>query len=349
MNKYRGLGFGLITLLFTAFAVSQIKPKMAQFEILMKQLSPYLLNESKYNDPENKKNISQILKDINLNLDLIQHDPSVMNTNLKFRFKALAEGFKDVEQTFENRFLDYSYWNLKSQLHQCSACHTEKQLVDRWYSGEDLGKSDLFSQADFQFMLRGYESAVKKYETLIAGYPENKLSDKNLGHAVKKTGYYYIRILQNDEKTAEAFAKISKNKKLPKYMLNHLEQWLNYLNVKKYRIFPEKSEDQAYKQLNQFVAEREKIASHFGVGDDRFPIDQETLMYLHRVLDGNVKKELTPWLYLWIGRLQNNYKESLFDNSGELFIKECFNAFPKSKAAKLCKEEYKNIKAENMK
>lgn len=50
-----------------------------------------------------------------------------------------------------------------------------------------------------------------------------------------------------------------------------------------------------------------------------------------------------PWLYFWIGKIQNNYKESLFDNTGELFLKECFSSYPKSKVAKLCKAEHKAI------
>ena len=348
-NMYVGLCFWFFIVLVVGPAQAQIKPKMAQFEILMKQLSPYLLNEADFSDSRNQKKIEKILKDININIDQLQHDPAVLNSNLKFRFKVFAEGFTDVEQSFRNRFLDYSYWNLKSQLHQCSSCHTEKQLTDRWYSFDLFNNSNLFAQADFQFMLRGYESAVKKYQILIKGYPKNKLSENNLQHAVKKIGYYYISILKNDDKTLLALAQISENKSLPKYMSKYLNKWVEYFNIKKFRMLPEKSEDQTYQKLNEFVNGREKIAEYYGLGVDRFPIDQETLIYLHRVLDANQNKELTPWLYLWIGRIQNNYKESLFDTTGELFIKECFQSFPKSKAAQLCRVEYEAIQKENKK
>jgi len=338
-----GLYFKILIIFFGLSLQAQIKPKMAQFEILMKQLSPYLMSEKEFIDPANQKSVEKILKDINLNIELLQHDPSVVNSNLKFRFKVLAEGFKDVESSFKNRFLDYSYWNLKSQLHQCSSCHTEKQLTDRWYSFDLLNNSDLFAQADFQFMLRGYDEAVKKYQKLIDAYPKNKLNEKNLDHSIKKIGYYYIRILKNDEKTLEALSKINTNKELPTYLVRHLKKWIEYFNVKKFRMLPEKAEDQSYLSLKEFVEARSKIAGYYGVGDDRFPIDQETLIYLHRVLDLNQNKDLLPWLYLWIGQIQNNYKESLFDTTGELFLKECFESYSKSKAAKFCKSEYKEI------
>ncbi len=334
----------LSTLVLISFSVSaQIKPKMTQFETLMKQLSPYLMSEKEYSDPANYKKVEKILNDINLNLAELQKDPAVMNSNYKFRFKVLAEGFKDVEQSYQNRFLDYSFWNLKSQLYQCSSCHTEKQMVDRWYSPELTNHSDLFAQADFQFMLRGYEGAVQKYQKLVKDYPKNKLTEKNLDHAVKKIGYYYLRILKDDEKTLKAFTEISQNKDVPVYLARHLKKWIEYFNVKKFRMLPEKADDQSVLKLKEFIADREVIANYYGVGDDRFPIDQETLVYLHRVLDLNQNKELLPWLYFWIGKIQNNYKESLFDNTGELFIKECFQSFPKSKAAKLCQSEYKAI------
>lgn len=340
---YFGLGLCTVFLFVSIQTFAQIKPKMAQFEVLMKQLSPYLLNEKEYADPANQKKIEKILQEINLNIDHLQTDPSVMNSNYKFRFRVLSEGFKDVQESFKNRFLDYSYWNLKSQLYQCSSCHTEKQLTDRWYSFDLLNNSDLFAQADFQFMLRGYEAAVKKYEKLISEYPKNKLSENNLNHAIKKVGYYYIRILKDDEKTLASFKKINQNVNLPTYLTHHLAKWIEYFNIKKFRMLPEKADDQSYAKLQEFIDDRTKIAAHFGVGDDQFPIDQETLIYLHRVLDQNQKPELLPWLYLWIGKIQNNYKESLFDNTGELFLKECFEKYAKSKAAKLCKTEYKSI------
>ncbi len=348
-NMSLSLGLSVGILFFGAQNQAQIKPKMAEFEVLMKKLSPYLLNEKEFIDSSNQKSIEKILNDINKNIDLIQHDPSVVNSNLKFRFKILGEGFKDVEQSFKNRFLDYSYWNLKSQLHQCSSCHTEKQLSDRWYSFDLLNNSDLFAQADFQFMLRGYEASVEKYQKLIDGYPKNKLNEKNLDHAIKKIGYYYFRILKNDDKTLIAINSMLHNKDLPKYLSRHLKKWKEYFEVKKFRMLPEKSENVTLSKLKEFVDDREKIASYYGGGDDRFPIDQETLIYLHRVLDLNQDKEILPWLYLWIGQIQNNYKESLFDATGELFLKECFEVYPKSKAAKICKLEYQKISNQNQK
>jgi len=324
----------------------EVRPQMAQFRILMQELSPYLLSEKEFNNPDNQKKIERILADLNANVAQLNHKKDVQGSNMKFRFKALAEGFKDVEYTFKNRFLDYSYWALKSQLHQCSACHTEKQLEDRWYNADLIGKADLYAQAEFQFMLRGYEEAVKKYMQIIKEYPSNKITEEQLNRAVKKTGYYYVRILKDDGKTLEAFKEISTNKNLPNYLTRHLKKWIEYLEVKKFRLLPEASEGLSLDKLKKFVDEREKIAAHFGGGDDRFPVDQETLIYLHQVLDKKPKKDAIPWLYLWIGQFQNSYKESLFDNSGELYLKECFESYPKSAAAAKCKAEYKTITSE---
>lgn len=325
-----------------------LKSQMSQFEGLIMKLSPYLLNEADYKDPKNQIAIESILTEMNKTLGTLQHDKSVQKTTMKFRFEVLAEGFKDVEESFKAKAVEYSYWNLKSQLHQCSSCHTEKQLGARIYDDEVYKKSDLFMQAEFQFMLRNYEAAVKKYVQIIEKYKSGKVTNENLDRALKKVGYYFVRIKKDDQETLKTIEALKSNKELPRYMLNHLQKWADYLKIKKYRLLPEKSENLSVKDMQKFVDDRESIAQHFGLGQDRFLVDQETLIYLHKVLESSSDQKLNQWLYLWLAKFHNNYKESLFDRTSELYLKECIAADAKTKIAKECEKELKEIKKENL-
>lgn len=336
-----------VILSLVASANAQVKPHMIQFEELLVKLSPYLLNEAEYKDPKNQIAIESILTKMNKTLGTLQHDKSVQKSTMKFRFEVLAEGFKDVEQSFKTKAVEYSYWNLKSQLHQCSSCHTEKQLGARIYDDEIYKKSDLFMQAEFQFMLRNYEAAVKKYIQIIEKYKSGQVSNENLDQALKKIGYYFVRIKKNDPETLKTIEDFKSNKELPRYMLNHLQKWVDYLKIKKYRLLPEKSESLSVTEMQKFVDDRESIAKHFGLGQDRFLVDQETLIYLHKVLDSSNDQKLNQWLYLWLAKFHNTYKESLFDTTSELYLKECIAADDKTKIAKECEKELKIIKKEN--
>lgn len=342
----------IVIISITALGVisqAEVKTQMVKFHNLMSELSPYLMNEAEYRKTENKEKITDVLNRLYENINVLNHDQTVNDPTLKLRFQDLTAGFKDVTESYKNGFLDYSYWSLKSQIHQCSACHTEKQLSEKGFK-YDLSKgADDYERAEFLYMIRNYSESIPKYIELVKGYPKNNLTENKLSRAIKKIGYYHIRILKDDATTLKVFKEIEANKDLPVYLKRNAAKWINYLEVKKFRLLPESAEDQTVKKMQTFIKDRDAIASHFGVGEDRFLIDQETLIYLHEVLAKNKNKELTPWLYLWIAQLQNEYRDSLFDNTGELYLKECVKSFPKSKAAKECKKELKTLNNEQKK
>ncbi|MFN3455356.1 MAG: hypothetical protein ACK41T_10390 [Pseudobdellovibrio sp.] len=338
----------IIGLVFLSTAVAlqtkaQVKPYMSSFESALLKLSPYIINEEAYKQTENKKSISSALKDLNVSIQAVKHDKSIEQTSLKFRFEVLADGIKDVESSFNKGAVDYSYWNLKSQLHQCSSCHTERQLVSRLQDYDFYKNSNLFTQAEFQFMLRNYDSAFNKYVDLIEKYDGKNMTHEELNRSVKKIGYYLVRVKKEDALSLKTFKSLKKNKNLPQYMKKNLDKWVDYLEVKKYRIFPSEAENQNLEALKQFVADREKIADHFGVGSDRFLIDQETLIYLHNVLNTETNQKNIPWFYYWIGYMSADYKESLFDQTGQLYLQECVKKYPKSDVVEQCKKELKSI------
>lgn len=72
-------------------------------------------------------------------------------------------------------------------------------------------------------------------------------------------------------------------------------------------------------------------------------IDQETLIYLHNVLNTETNQKNIPWLYYWIGYMSADYKESLFDQTGQLYLQECVKKYPKSDVVEQCKKELKSI------
>lgn len=253
----------IIGLVFLSTAVAlqtkaQVKPYMSSFESALLKLSPYIMNEEAYKQSENKKSISSALKDLNVSIQAVKHDKSIEQTSLKFRFEVLADGIKDVESSFNKGAVDYSYWNLKSQLHQCSSCHTERQLVSRLQDYDFYKNSNLFTQAEFQFMLRNYDSAFNKYVDLIEKYDGKNMTHEELNRSVKKIGYYLVRVKKENALSLKTFKSLKKNKNLPQYMKKNLDKWVDYLEVKKYRIFPSEAENQNLEALKQFVADREK-------------------------------------------------------------------------------------------
>lgn len=130
-------------------------------------------------------------------------------------------------------------------------------------------------------------------------------------------------------------------------MSRDMAQWKKYLEIKKYRIMPEAKPITDAKTLADFLDERNAIAEHFGEGQERFVVDQETLYFLHKTLTSELNQELKNIVYYWISKIQRLYRDSMFDSSAEIYLTECVKLTQVQDTAKKCAEEFKEQKLQS--
>jgi hypothetical protein len=316
---------------------------MQEFYGLTAQIQPFILNKDEFMKEKNEANIQALLTSFAEKTEKLKTDKMAQKDDMKFRAKQLSEGLHEAEQSFKNGFKDYSYWVLKSSLNNCYSCHTQKSLIETPLDFSKDPKISDFSKADYQFLVRNYSEAIPMFENLIAGYPQNKLSTENLETSLHKLLFYCVRVLHDDIKTILIFEKLLRNKELPSVDRNNILAWKNYLGLKKYRIVEELFiKDQ--KKLDELMKEREKIAAHYKLSDQRMIVDLETSHFLFKMIEQTDQKNLKPWLLFWAAQIEKNYRTSMFDLTAELYLKECMEIYPKSKAAQNCLASYKEIK-----
>lgn len=337
------------TFILLFFAIStfaqtdlQVKPHMQEFYKLTNQLRPFLVNKSSYMDDKNKKEISETLKEFNDKVKKLKKNKMTETDDMKYRAQQLSEGLDEAEKTFNDGFKDYSYWVLKSTMNNCYACHTQKSLSGTDYKFTKTNSSDVFSEAEFLFIVRNYTDSVALFENIVMNYPKNKTSVENLESSLQKLLYYYVRVQRDDRKSLLIFERFLKNKDLPKSVRNDILAWKKYLTVKKYRLNEETAVN-SEKTIQEFVKDRENIANHYKFSNQRYIVDLETSYYLYQLLETNKDIELKPWILYWLAYQEKDYRMNMFDITAEQYLKECIEKYTSHKAAKKCFSLYKDM------
>lgn len=336
------LTFILFASMSYAQSEMQVKPHMLEFYKLTNKIRPYLVNKVEYMSEKNEKEISETLTEFNDKVKKLKKNKMTETDDMKYRAQQLSEGLDEAEKTFKDGFKDYSYWVLKSSMNNCYACHTQKSLSGTEYKFNKDAVSDVYSEAEFLFIVRNYTESIAAFENIVTQYPQNKVSVENLENSLQKLLYYYVRVQRDDGKTFSAFEKFLKNDKLPTSVRNDILAWKKYLNVKKYRLADEQPIN-SEKALKEFIEERDSIADHYKLSNQRYIVDLETSYYLYQLLEKNKDEKLKPWILYWLAYQEKDYRMTMFDISAEQYLKECIEKYTKHKAAKKCFSLYKEM------
>ena len=326
---------------------ADVKLSMDKFYVHLNDLQPYLAKKSKFVDESSKESVQSILAALASNVKELKSSKSTSGDSFRFRTQLLNEGLEEASTTYRDGFRDYAYWVTKASLTNCSSCHTEKGLPETKYKFDfDKSTSD-FEKFDFLFMIRNYSESTKDFTKLVSEYPKNKIQLDELLVSVKKLVYYHMRVKRDDVALLKMIDTTLKNKELPLFLNRDLLQWKKYLEIKKYRVLPEAESFTSVKALNDFIEERDEIATHFGEGQQRFIVDQETLFFLYKNLEqAGLDQELRNLSFFWISKIQRAYRDSMFDNSAEIYLTECVRLTKVASTGRKCVDEFREQKLE---
>ena len=323
-------------------ASAEVKPVMQQFYALTNKMRPYLINKSEFMDSKNEAEIAKALSDFVENTKQLKNEKMAQSNDMKFRTKLLSEGLDEAEKSFKNGFKDYSFWALKASLNNCFSCHTQKSLGGTGYSFGDDSKTDIYSKAEFLFIVRNYAEATPLFEEILTKYPKNGVSVENLESSAQKLLFYAVRVSRDDSKTIKSFEKILKNSQLPASLRNDILAWKKYLNLRKYRI-AEDMKITTPAQLEDFMTARSQIADQYKLSNQRTVVDLDTTHFLYQLVEQSEEKALKPWVMYWLATIEQDYRTSMFDLSAENYLKECIEKYSTEKVAQKCFDLYKEI------
>lgn len=321
---------------------AEVKPLMQEFYNLTDKLQPYIIDKKSFMDSKNEKEISKALSEFNQNTKKLKKDKMTQTDDMKFRAKLLTEGLDEADTAFKDGFKDYSYWVLKSSLYNCYSCHTQKGLGATAYKFKETDTADVYSKAEFLFIVRNYAESIPLFEILLTGYPGNKSSVEDIESSAQKLLFYSIRVSRDDATTIEMFNRILKNKELPSGLRSDFLAWRRYLNVRKYRVSEELSITDE-KSLTTFMNSREKISEEYKNNNQRAAADMDTTHFLFQLMEKPNSKKIRPSILYWLASVERYYRISMFDQTADNYLKECIEKYTDQKIAKKCYTLYKEI------
>lgn len=331
----------LVTLLISLTAKAEIKPEMQKFYGLIERIQNYAFDKNEYMKKSNEAEIAAALKQFNETVHKLKAETMSSQDDMKFRLELLKDGLEQAESAFKESSKDYSYWALRSSLNQCYSCHTQKSLGGTSYKLSNKVKKSDYLKAEFLFVVRNYDESIPLFESVVAKYPKGSTLDE-VENAIQKLMFHAVRVKKDEMATLKQISRLAQNKELPRYIQNSFQAWKKYLEVKKYRV----TEDQKLEtpeQLEDFISDRNDLAGNYRLSNQRYLLDLDTTQKLFEVLSQTKDVKLKPWILYWLAYQEKDFQYTMFDNSAELYLRDCIENYPKSPAAKQCLQLYKDM------
>jgi hypothetical protein len=330
-----------IVIAISIIAKAEVKPEMQNFFFLVDKIQKFTLDKSEYIKKSNEKEIAAALKQFNETVARIKSEKMSGKDDMKFRLQLLKEGLEEAEQAFNTSFKDYSHWALKASLNQCYSCHTQKSLTSTGYTPANFKNKTDYAKAEFLFLVRNYSQSIPLFEKVVLDYPR-KVSVEELESAIQKILYHAIRVQKNDSETLTQIDRLLNNKLLPSSVKNDFSAWKKYLNVKKYNV-SERESLTTPAQLQDYITSRNDLAANYRLSNQRYVVDLDTNQRLYQLLESNSDVKMKPWILYWLAYQEKDYQQSMFDQSAEMYLRECIEKYTRSEAAKKCFSLYKEI------
>lgn len=338
---------GLIIGSASALAWAEVKPLMNQMFNEIFTLKPFIVSETAFNDPKNAETIDKSLKHMIEVSKNINHEKQIRRSGFEVSSKVLSQQLQEVDRIFLAGNKDYSLWMLKSTLSVCMNCHTQVPAASTHLTTMNQGHilNNPFEEAEFLFVIRNFDEAMKLYQKSIAGYPENQVPLNNLEKALTRQLFYYVRVQRSMEELAKSLDLDLKNTKLPKGFRQKLEDLKIAANKMKKDAYPTFSGSQDA-EVRKYVESnlKEELAGHFSINNPERQIQfMKISSVLYEYLQANPGTHLKPDILYWLSFCEARYSHQLSYSMPELYLKQCVLEFPKNPVAKKCLTEYQEL------
>lgn len=319
----------------------QIRSLMHQFWGHFEGLRKYTDNIEEFKDKNNEAAILQHLKEMNRLTKRAKHQSLLNSPNFSFSRKVLENHIGEIETVFKSGNKEYARWMLNSTTSICMSCHTQYPTMT---SLPDTGTGSNFSDAEFLFATRRYESAAQVYRKLISDFPANGMKTNDLETSIRRLVAFHARITRTPKEGVEELKKILNNKNLPEFLKRDTSAWIALFekwkiesDVDPKTVSPEALTTWVEKQFEKTLWDRMVPAS-----------DPRTVTYLrvsgilYEYLQLHPRSEITPKILYWLAKCEYRLSSNFFYSLGDQYLRECVQSYSKDPIAKKCFFEYED-------
>ncbi len=341
--------------LFVLLAVlGSIAPARAEVSDIMDQLmeqvfvlKPYMASESRFTDAANAGEISGALGTMTDLSRAVNHEERITQTGFQVPGALLTRQLEEIEVIFATGNKSYALTSLRSTLGVCMACHTQLPAVSTGFTeaNEDKVLEDPFAEAEFLFLIRNFDAALKLYSEAIQGYPRNGAQPRALETALHRQLYYYTRVARDMEGLSATLRNDRGNPQLPAPFQQQVDGYIAAVDALGNEPYPRftKQQDTALRSYAQAQID-EEASGGFNLGTpEKVLAWLQFSSVLYEYLDEHPQTPLKPDIYYWLSFGERRYIYSSPHFLPGLYLKQCVLDYPQSPVAKKCLAEYEEI------
>lgn len=308
-------------------------------------LQPYMVNESKFRDPKNKKDLGTRLTRLAEISSRVMVHKRTQVPSYRLSGEALNQHIQQLLKVYKSGNPSYARWMLAATPFACASCHTQlpESPQPLWNLTEDQIQGNPLEKAEFLFATRNYPAALALYRTLSRVGSGLDSSDIEKVYHHKLTILVRLnRDLSGTEKELEEDLKSGDN--LPNFLKKNIQDWRRQAGMlKRDPYFGQKSLVPIEKTIK--IAERLLEGRPRGLVAANNP-DLVKFLYLSGQLYESLQVEpvtsqRVPQILYFLGLVDLGLNHEFFFSLGHLYLKECFQKFSKSPWAKRCYGEYR--------
>lgn len=346
-RKYLGIVVLLLALGCMPMARAEVKDVMDQMMEQVFVLKPLIASETSFNDPANAARISQALENMVALSRQVNHEERIKQTGFQVPGKILTQQLEEVEAVFLKGNKDYALANLRSTLGVCMSCHTQLPAVSTRFTtlNQTQVLTDPFEEAEFLFLIRNFDSAMKLYGEVIQGYPRNKAEPDDLEIALYRQIYYYVRVARDMKTLSLALRRNSENTQLPERLQTQIKGFIAAVDAVQGEPYPHFT-DASGVQLRNYAQTQlgEKLGGDFSLDSPENVIAALRFSsVLYEYLNANPKTPLKPEIFYWLSFGERRYLYQSMHSLPDLYLKQCVIDYPQSPVAEQCYAEYEDI------
>jgi len=258
-------------------------------------------------------------------------------------YEFVSEYLKVVNSELANGHIDNARSDLYALGEICTSCHTQDTTLRTLFSGATRDHfDDDYAYAEFNYMTRNYDEAVKYYEKHLAS--PNKKTEIEIVQPLQRIITVYTQV---NNRPADGIAKLKKYLTLKDHSIDteiQLENWIRGLEqlnnsglINDKPVTFNKLKNYTSKYLGELDELRIEIHSNAKQEVQRVWLRGQLYHYLNGTPDVNEIPMILYWLSVADRSIAYNYYFSMTD----LYLKQCVLNYPNHQYAHRCYREYR--------
>ena len=323
---------------------ASVLQKMHDFFSSLSALRPYMVSSEKFKAPENSQTIEAELTQLENNIKLAAHEPSLSTPSYRISRQVLQSHVSDTLRLFRYGNKDRARWSLNSTMSLCMSCHSQVRANST--SGLILEASGLFplsfERAEWLFVARNFDKALELYSNTIRSYPANKATPDQLKASLERKIAIFTRVKRDLDGAKINLEGDIRNKDLPLAVQETIRSWIITLRNLQSEKLPDPNKATAT-EITEFAKTYLDIKGR--------PIREENsreAMYmlvsgvLYEYINKHPKTELAPQILRWLAKCDEEINSRFFFPLVDVYLRQCIVQYPTSPIAKECYKDYEN-------